>query len=283
MVNEARFHRIGLMGLLAAATLAFVCGSAWAQGDQHLPLDKAVMSGENAKKVLTKYQISADIARKLVDACVDYAKSTNTPVSVFVLSPDGEIVDAHRMDGQNSINTDTALRKAQTALYLRDSTHAAANRFSTLDARLIRLDLHMYLVSGGLPIVVDDQMIGAIGVGGGNADEQCGYQALVKVLGPQPPWPRISPPILWVIRAAAQVVALARAAVADRVVVAAKVEAAGAVDVEGSRRSRSRRTRSIKLAIPAAPNQRFGAVFFRLPDSPDTGVPERIWPRLFQL
>ena len=41
--------------------------------------------------------------------------------------------------------------------------------------------------SGGLPIVVDDQLIGAVGVGGGNADEQCAYQALVKVLGPQPP------------------------------------------------------------------------------------------------
>jgi len=99
MVKEAQFHRIGMMFLLAAATLAFVCGSAWAQGDQHLPLDKTVMTGEAAKKVLTKYQISADIARKLVDACVDYAKSTNTPVTVYVLSPDGEIVDSHRMDG----------------------------------------------------------------------------------------------------------------------------------------------------------------------------------------
>src|SRR5579872_6826032 len=194
MIREARFYRRGLIFVLASAALAFISGNAWAQGDQHLPLEKAVISGEGAKKALTRYQISADIARKLVDACVDYAKSTNTPVSVFVLSPDGEIVDAHRMDGQNSINTDTALRKAQTALYLRDSTHAAANRFSTLDARLIRLDLHMYLVSGGLPIVVDDQMIGAIGVGGGNADEQCGYQALVRVLGPQPPLAPNMPP-----------------------------------------------------------------------------------------
>ena len=152
------------------------------------------MSGENAKKALTRYQISADIARKLVDACVDYARATNALISVFVLSPDGEIVDAHRMDGQNSIKTDTALLKAKTALYLRDSTHAATNRFRTLDSRLIREDLHMYLVSGGLPIVVDDRMIGAIGVGGGNADEQCAYQALVKVLGSQPPLaPNLSP------------------------------------------------------------------------------------------
>jgi hypothetical protein len=68
------------------------------------------------------------------------------------------------------------------------------NRFSTLDARLIRQSLNMYLVSGGLPIVVDDQMIGAIGVGGGNMDEQCGYEALVKVLGPQPPLAPNQPP-----------------------------------------------------------------------------------------
>ena len=194
MIKQARILRFGVMFLLAAGGLAFMAGRAWAQGDQHLPLDKAVMSGEASKKVLTKYQVSADVARKLVDACLDFAKSTNTPVSVFVLSPDGEIVDAHRMDGQNSINTDTALLKAKTALYLRDSTHAAANRFRTLDARLIREDLHMYLVSGGLPIVVDDQMIGAIGVGGGNADEQCAYQALVKVLGPQPPLAPNMPP-----------------------------------------------------------------------------------------
>lgn len=193
-MNKERFVKFGVSAVLASAAVLSFTASSWAQGDKHLPLDQAVMTGAAAKKALTKYQISADIARKLVDACVDYAKETNTPVTVYVLSPDGEIVDSHRMDGQNSINTDTALKKAQTALYLRDSTHAAANRFSTLDARLIRVDLHMYLVSGGLPIVVDDQMIGAIGVGGGNADEQCAYQALQKVLGPQPPLAPNMPP-----------------------------------------------------------------------------------------
>jgi len=64
--------------VLASAALAFISGNAWAQGDQHLPLEKAVISGEGAKKALTRYQISADIARKLVDACVDYASKFNT-------------------------------------------------------------------------------------------------------------------------------------------------------------------------------------------------------------
>jgi uncharacterized protein GlcG (DUF336 family) len=41
-------------------------------------------------------------------------------------------------------------------------------------------------VSGGLPIMVDGQMIGAIGVGGGTRDEDCAYEALTKVVGSQP-------------------------------------------------------------------------------------------------
>jgi hypothetical protein len=32
---------------------------------------------------------------------------------------------------------------------------------------------------------VDDQMIGAIGVGGENQDEECAYAALTSVVGPQ--------------------------------------------------------------------------------------------------
>ena len=68
-----------------------------------------------------------------------------------------------------------------------------AQRFGTIDGRLIRLDLGKasglayYFVGGGLPIVVEDQLIGAIGVGGGSQDELCAYTALTKVLGPQPP------------------------------------------------------------------------------------------------
>jgi uncharacterized protein GlcG (DUF336 family) len=114
-------------------------------------------------------------------------------VAVFVLSPTGQIVDAHTMDGVLPIGVETGLMKAKTALYARTSSAAVAQRFHDVDGRLIRLDLgkeeglSYYFVPGGLPIVVDGQLIGAIGVGGGNADEQCAYQALEKVLGPQPP------------------------------------------------------------------------------------------------
>jgi glc operon protein GlcG len=141
--------------------------------------------------VLSRDYISDDIAQNIVNACVDLAKAANGSVSVFVLSPDGQIAAARRLDGQNTANTETALLKAQTALRRQQSTHAAVNQFNSDEQKLIRLPQGFFLVSGGMPIIVDDVMIGVIGVGGGRGinDEQCAYQALTKVLGPQPPLP----------------------------------------------------------------------------------------------
>jgi uncharacterized protein GlcG (DUF336 family) len=158
-------------------------------------LGKVTLPPEAAKRTLVKAQINADTARAIVDACVEYSKANNQTVAIFVLAPNGDIVDSHMMDGVLPIGAETGLLKAKTVLYARSSSRAVAERFSTVDGRVIRLDLGRasglayYFVAGGLPIVVEDQLIGAVGVGGGNADEQCAYTALTKVLGPQPPLP----------------------------------------------------------------------------------------------
>jgi glc operon protein GlcG len=150
-------------------------------------INKFVISDDAAKKTLNKYEISADTAAKIAQACVDFAVKNNTAVTVFILSPTGQIVHAHRMDGQVPINIETAQLKAQSVLYTRDSSHARANTVAnnvSLQLRWSKLDV--FPVSGGLPIIVDNQMIGAIGVGGSNKDEECAYTALTAVVGPQP-------------------------------------------------------------------------------------------------
>jgi uncharacterized protein GlcG (DUF336 family) len=153
-----------------------------------LTLDQVTLPPAAAKRALTKMEINATTAEALVNACVDYASARNGGASVVVLSPSGYLVHAHRSDGQSPNNVDSALHKAQTALYMRISTREALNRWNTLEAQLVRSDMNLYLNPGGFPIVVEDQLIGAIGVGGATGgDEQCGYQALTKVLGPQPP------------------------------------------------------------------------------------------------
>jgi uncharacterized protein GlcG (DUF336 family) len=185
-------------GALVLTAIVGVSTGAAAQGTP-MTFDKATVSADTAKRTLVKSQISATVARQLVDACLDFARTQpNGPgtYAIYVLAPNGDIVDAHVMDGVLPIGAETGLLKAKTALYARTPSSAVAQRFNTVDGRLIRLDLGKesglayYFVGGGLPIVVQDQLIGAIGVGGGNMDEQCAYTALTKVLGPQPPLPQ---------------------------------------------------------------------------------------------
>ena len=185
--------KIVMLAVLALATTAYA--------QTPMPLSRAVVSDEVAGRTLMKMQINATVARQLVDACLDFAKTQpNGPgtYAIFVLSPTGDIIDAHVMDGVLPIGVETGLMKAQTALYARTPSSEVASRFPTLEGRAIRMDLgrekglSYYFVGGGLPIVVENQLIGAIGVGGGNMDEMCAYTAMTKVLGPQPP---IVPPV----------------------------------------------------------------------------------------
>jgi uncharacterized protein GlcG (DUF336 family) len=194
-MTTARFAGIGLLLCVAAVCLPI---HVQAQGATPLPLDRATVSKEVAQRTLMKAQISATVARQIVDACVEFARAQPGgpgTYAIFVLAPNGDIVDAHVMDGVMPIGVETGLLKAKTALYARTPSSAVAQRFSTVDGRVIRLDLGRdsglayYFVGGGLPIVVENNLIGAIGVGGGNMDEQCAHQALTKVLGPQPPLP----------------------------------------------------------------------------------------------
>ena len=195
--------RTGFPGMAVALIAAVFLAPSIAAAQQNMSLAQATVSADAARTTLLRDQINADTARRLVDACLDFARNQpNGPgtYAIFVLSPTGDIIDAHVMDGVFPIGAETGLMKAQTALYARTPSSVVANRFPTLEGRAIRMDLgkekglSYYFVGGGLPIVVEGHMIGAIGVGGGNMDEQCAYTALTKVLGPQPPLPQPNPP-----------------------------------------------------------------------------------------
>ena len=196
-MKTTRFLGITI-GILVGALLAPSIASA-----QSMPLEKVVVSNDVASRTLMKMQINATVARQLVDACLDFARNQQGgpgTYAIWVLAPSGDVVDAHVMDGVFPIGAETGLMKAKTALYARTPSSVVASRFPTLEGRTIRMDLgkdqglSYYFVGGGLPIVVENNLIGAIGVGGGNMDEQCAYTALTKVLGPQPPLPQAAPP-----------------------------------------------------------------------------------------
>ena len=124
MASRSRIlFEIGWMALAVIAGFSFASPCASAQG-----ADKFVVTGDAAKKALTKSEISGATAAKIAQVCEDFAAEHKIAVSIFILSPAGSIVHAHRMDGQTPLAIDTALYKAQSALYTRSATHELANR-----------------------------------------------------------------------------------------------------------------------------------------------------------
>ena len=188
MKEPMKYRRL----FFAAVTTALCGGTVAAQN-----IEDFVISGEAAKRAKTRDEISLDTARMIADHCYQQASERNLGISIFVLNPSGHIVYALRSDGQTPIAVETALLKAKTALFMRGSTHAQMNRMMQDPARDTRLrplqaEFELFWNSGGLPIVVDDILIGAIGVGGMApsaewSDEICAHNALTEVLGPQPP------------------------------------------------------------------------------------------------
>jgi uncharacterized protein GlcG (DUF336 family) len=180
---------------VAAASLLGLSG-AGAPAD----INRFILPPENARQAKTVHEISRATARQIIDNCIAFAQQNNVAVSIFILSPSGQIVAAERMDGQGPVNIETALMKAKTALYMRDSTHAWMNRTTENPDFAMRLiPLGQFWNSGGLPIVVNDILIGAIGVGGAApgpqfSDEICAHRALTQVIGPQPPLAPNLPP-----------------------------------------------------------------------------------------
>src|SRR5215813_1369658 len=178
--------RIALLAAIAATALT---GSAFAAAS----LGDVVQKGANADRIHEKNQINFATAKALGDHCLQEAASKNMGVSVVILDQFGTISYYVRGDGQGKVNTESALWKANTVLHTRAPSKAQMNAVrsgNTNEARVIWQG--NFANAGGLPIVVDGQFLGAVGVGGMPAspptwsDEICGYNALTAVLGPQP-------------------------------------------------------------------------------------------------
>jgi glc operon protein GlcG len=178
----------GLTRLSLSAALVLAGAASLAQTPSASSSKELLIPEEAARLTLNRSEISVAAAERIAKSCIDWARANNLLVSVFILSPSGNIVFAYRMDGENPIQVDTALRKAQTVLYMRTSTHAMIKRYGR-EMRDTMFDLGQFPFTGGLPILLNGQLIGAIGVGGAapQNDEKCAHDAVSAVVGPQPP------------------------------------------------------------------------------------------------
>lgn len=145
-----------------------------------------VVTGKAAANVLDGDQISLATAKKIASTCRDWATSKGEAASIYVIDIIGEFIHIERMDGVIFNDGRTALLKAQTAIRMRQPTSIRAAQLKNDESGYPRsaVQYDFYGVSGGVPIVVDGQMIGAVGVSGtGDDDEACAVAGLKATFG----------------------------------------------------------------------------------------------------
>lgn len=130
----------------------------------------------NAQQIsFPRKTITPAAAEKIVNTCLEWYKTHPNPgkPAIWVLDANGNPIYMKRLDGTTKIGVETAKMKADSALYLFSPTRNFQNfvrprpdgQPNLTGVVLLQL-LNAYTSIGGLPIVVDGAVIGAVGVGG---------------------------------------------------------------------------------------------------------------------
>src|SRR5678815_682241 len=123
--------------------------------------------------------ISSTGARALVDSCAAWAAKNNQVVAIAILDWGGNLIESHAMEGAPMNAIDTALLKAKSALRWRRAT-SETNRMVRSGENLAPTFMNDFPQPGALPIMLNNQVIGAMGVSGADG-EKCAQAAIDAV------------------------------------------------------------------------------------------------------
>jgi glc operon protein GlcG len=136
----------------------------------------------------TRPTVSGEASRAMVDAAVAEANAMSVPVTVVVVDESGVTKAMLRMDGAPLVSVQTAVNKAYAAAAIGmppddfyaaiESDGAAVAEFATRPG--------LALIAGGLPVITDGQVAGAVGVAGamtGAEDRRIAEVAVAKATG----------------------------------------------------------------------------------------------------
>jgi glc operon protein GlcG len=123
--------------------------------------------------------ISSAGARALADACTAWAEQNKQIVAMAILDWGGNLIESHAMEGAPMNAIDTALLKAKSALRWRRPT-SETNKMVRSGENLAPTFMHDFPQPGVLPILINGQVVGAMGVSGVDG-EKCAQAAIDAV------------------------------------------------------------------------------------------------------
>src|SRR3984957_18537808 len=154
-------------GISVGILAAMFCLPVWAQTISVVTLDQAG-------------------AQTVLQAAKKEAQQRNAPSAIAVVDPAGDLLAFQRMDGVRPASANLAIDKARTAARLQRPTAEIEDNINQGRTAFVTADI--MALRGGMPIRVNGDVVGAVGVAGSSkeTDASIANTAAAAALSPSP-------------------------------------------------------------------------------------------------
>jgi glc operon protein GlcG len=123
-------------------------------------------------------------AQTVLQAALKDAQQRNAPSAIAVVDPAGDLLAFQRMDGVRPASADLAIEKARTAARLQRPTAEIEDNINR--GRTAFITAGIAALRGGMPIRVNGEVVGAVGVAGLNKDTDTGISTTAAAVALSP-------------------------------------------------------------------------------------------------
>lgn len=145
------------------------------------------MPGALQGQLAEQRALTLEVVKEIMAASEAEALRNDWNVSIVIVDDGGHLLAAQRLDGAHLMSSEIATEKARSAALFRRPTSAFADAVSGGANAMLAVPGAIPL-AGGVPLEVDGDVLGAVGVSGVTADQdaviaQAGADALVRLVG----------------------------------------------------------------------------------------------------
>ena len=119
-------------------------------------------------------RLDLDEAQLLIDGAAAKAREIGIPMCVAVTDESGHLIKFDRMNGGKISSISIAIDKAATGAIARNGTHVY-NQLCVPGSPTFGIHVtnggHFSIIGGGLPLVIDGEIVGGVGLSSGTAEQ----------------------------------------------------------------------------------------------------------------
>src|SRR5512135_3044018 len=138
--------------------------------------------------MLTLRRLDTDEAQILIEGAAAKARELGIPMCISVTDESGHLIKFERMNGGKISSISIAIDKAATGAIARNGTHVY-NQLCVPGSPTFGIHItnggHFSIIGGGLPVHVEGEIVGGVGVSSGTAEQDriCAEAAIQHFYG----------------------------------------------------------------------------------------------------